>query len=808
MHLDHKIPWHLIAPHFSLTPADQGANYNLAALDIPEQKAVIGHFNRVFLATIREFSDTESTKTDSTQISGKLFSDDVLYFAERHFGLGPHEDNSALHNPLNSSHQDLGYWKRRAKDLDSDVEPCYSTADANLADAAKMLVIVAATADDKTTRREALSALVRLSIEVPISDLRGLHWGHAFGLDLVASVALQMYIFLNLIEAVESRAAERVPLLSVEQLLSFLSNHALENYDFPAQNIPHRAFWHSLGVTEPWVAGWRKGTLEGDKAVIDPLADTPHQKAKRSDVSPGLAYSAEWEMSQHSEILGTSQLSMNELTLQDRLDSKAEGEIPASNRKLCGKCLAISWNPDDYKGIPGQNRFENWTLNHHETLGELENSCMKGRDILHWNIEHNRGEWSLSFEVEYDEHMWFMEGDGEIQPSQSITMVKNVGSVAQSTARLVETKDLSEENKKRPYVILSYCWGSGNDPARTTSRNLRGRHNTIECGTLPKSIQDAIRIIRLMKIQYLWVDAVCIIQYVKTLNAQQEDDVAMADWERESMRMASYYSNSVCCIAASNAKDSSEGILIERRAARYGFKKWYNPANKFLPSPFAFRRRFPSSLFERGWCLQEWILSPRILHWTANGENRKTNDCVLELGLSEDETQYICQILRSEKEEALGEGWPALVEHYTQRHLSFLSDRLAAVEGIAGELSKLHGVDYFADPQRLLDTTDRFPTWSWLSSKGEITFRRVGSGGAFGTGMENLERFPSSQREKSLARVANKELRFTAPLLKLDMLDPEDAKSDETESDETEPEYPWPGRHRFLLELRVLFGKD
>ncbi|EXL72210.1 hypothetical protein FOPG_12159 [Fusarium oxysporum f. sp. conglutinans race 2 54008] len=296
----------------------------------------------------------------------------------------------------------------------------------------------------------------------------------------------------------------------------------------------------------------------------------------------------------------------------------------------------------------------------------------------------------------------------------------DVGSVAQSTARLVETKDLSEENKKRPYVILSYCWGSGNDPARTTSRNLRERHNKIECDTLPKTIQDAIRITRLMKIQYLWVDAVCVIQSNKTLNAQQEDDVAMADWERESMRMASYYSNSLCCIAASNAKDSSEGILIERRPARYGFKKWYNPANKFLPSPFAFRRRFPSSLFERGWCLQEWILSPRILHWTANGliwecsngffwegqsgfegeppesfgetrfggENRKTNDCVLELGLSEDETQYICQILCSEKEEALGEGWPALVEHYAQRHLSFLSDRLAAVEGICKRVVK------------------------------------------------------------------------------------------------------------------------
>ncbi|RKL45743.1 hypothetical protein BFJ72_g3288 [Fusarium proliferatum] len=281
MHLDHKIPWHLIAPHFSLTPAEQEGNYSLAQLGLPEQQAVIGHFNRVFLTTIREFSDTESMKIQSAPVNGKLFSDDVLYFAERHFGLEPHEDNSALHNPLKASHQDLEYWKRRAKDPDSDYEPCYTTADANLADAAKMLVIVAATADDKPIRREALTALVRLANEVPLSNLRGLHWGHAFGLDLVASVALQMYIYLNLIEAVESRAAERVPLLSVDNFLSFLCNHALENYDFPAQNIPHRHFWFSLGVTESWAAGRRKGTLEGDMVAIDPLADGADEVQKK-----------------------------------------------------------------------------------------------------------------------------------------------------------------------------------------------------------------------------------------------------------------------------------------------------------------------------------------------------------------------------------------------------------------------------------------------------------------------------------------------------------------------------------------------
>lgn len=175
MHLDHKIQWHLIAPHFSLTPVNQGNNYNLATQGSPEEETIISHFKRVFLGTIREFSDTEAMKIESAPVGAKLFSNDVLNYAERHFGLGPHEDNSALHNPLSSSHQDLEYWKTRAKDPDGGGDHSYSTADANLADAAKMLVIVAATADDKPTRREALSALVCLTNEVPIADIRGLH---------------------------------------------------------------------------------------------------------------------------------------------------------------------------------------------------------------------------------------------------------------------------------------------------------------------------------------------------------------------------------------------------------------------------------------------------------------------------------------------------------------------------------------------------------------------------------------------------------------------------------------------------------
>lgn len=148
-------------------------------------------------------------------------------------------------------------------------------------------------------------------------------------------------------------------------------------------------------------------------------------------------------------------------------------------------------------------------------------------------------------------------------------------------------------------------------------------------------------------------------------------------------------------------------------------------------------------------------------------------------------------------------------------HLSFFSDRLAAVQGIAGVLSERHGVNYFAgifesrcleqliwrseDPQDSLDTSDKFPTWSWVSSRGEISFRRATSEDLCGTWMENLQRFPSSEHEKNLAHITNKELRFTAPLLKLDILDLGQLKSDNTDSEDTDPEDPWPGRHRFSL---------
>lgn len=44
-----------------------------------------------------------------------------------------------------------------------------------------------------------------------------------------------------------------VPLLEMDTFRRF-ARDSLSDYDYPAQNIPHRAFWHTLGVTNVW--GW------------------------------------------------------------------------------------------------------------------------------------------------------------------------------------------------------------------------------------------------------------------------------------------------------------------------------------------------------------------------------------------------------------------------------------------------------------------------------------------------------------------------------------------------------------------------
>ncbi|GKZ33140.1 hypothetical protein AbraIFM66950_002924 [Aspergillus brasiliensis] len=291
MHLDHKIPWNTAATHLRIirnNPHFTPRRTDFFARNKPTESSDLNHFRRTLIKTIREFSRTEESKPTPPESLDNLLSDELLSYPERQFGLGPHTTNSALHNPLSTEQRDIQYWINTASTSDETYPFCYSSADGDLADAVKMLIIIAASGkkNDPTSKQmsgEALSALLALSRhpQVPLHNLAGIHWGHAFGVELVADNALTVYILVNLMDAVlaEKRLngdeGNVVGLLLETRTFQYWARDALEDYDYPAQNVPHRRFWFHLGVTDEWLSKQRR--VEGvdvsldDGGVIDPL---------------------------------------------------------------------------------------------------------------------------------------------------------------------------------------------------------------------------------------------------------------------------------------------------------------------------------------------------------------------------------------------------------------------------------------------------------------------------------------------------------------------------------------------------------
>ncbi|EHK43235.1 hypothetical protein TRIATDRAFT_179156, partial [Trichoderma atroviride IMI 206040] len=137
------------------------------------------------------------------------------------------------------------------------------------------------------------------------------------------------------------------------------------------------------------------------------------------------------------------------------------------------------------------------------------------------------------------------------------TRLIDVGTTHENTVKLVDSGGLS----KPRYLIFSYCWGASNDRSKTTRANIEQRRESILIAALPESIRDAIAVTKLMGVRYLWVDAICIIQEDK-----ENNDGFLDDWNIEAAKMASYYSNALCCISNLSAADSSEGFLRVEKA--------------------------------------------------------------------------------------------------------------------------------------------------------------------------------------------------------------------------------------------------
>ncbi|RSL88935.1 hypothetical protein CEP51_001463 [Fusarium floridanum] len=319
--------------------------------------------------------------------------------------------------------------------------------------------------------------------------------------------------------------------------------------------------------------------------------------------------------------------------------------------------------------------------------------------------------------------------------------------------RLIET----DSKIQASYVCLSHCWG-GKTPLTTKVDNLQMHLQSIGWHEIPQTFRDAICYTRLLRIRYIWIDSLCIIQ-------DSPDD-----WSTESKMMGQVYSNAYLTLGAVTAPDSSTGMFnmsssfglhSERKITGItiaGFPYLYNvykrPNHDHLHPAgwrsYDDRESFP--LLGRAWAFQERIMSPRFLHIGHPELRWECKETVLcECGdidqLSIKMTWV--KVLESSSAFQLEKARRDLVEAYSRLSLTYEGDKLPAFSGLAKQACRASpSSEYLAGlfrgslvvdmlwMNRRRDTNNlkhwRAPTWSWASLDAFIVFPLSGHSGISG----------------------------------------------------------------------------
>lgn len=298
-------------------------------------------------------------------------------------------------------------------------------------------------------------------------------------------------------------------------------------------------------------------------------------------------------------------------------------------------------------------------------------------------------------------------------------------SIAKDPIQLVITKDWPN----RPgYATLSHCWGKI-EFETLKSTNIEDFGRFIPRRLLTKTFLDAVHITRAVGLKYLWIDSLCIIQ-----------DISQ-DWETEASMMASVYGGSCLNIAASSAKDGTEGCFLKPHQHCGGFTAQVSIAGRRKMCQFSHGREYEKSvtkshLASRAWSVQEKVLAPRTLHCGDQGFFWECRSLIASEyfpdGYSQDFVRANSVMLLDSTNLSLW--WKDLKKWYSRCDLTKSGDKLVALSGIARFIQGMTGDRYFAglwreslaeeirwrslDPQKRPQY--RAPSWSWAAIDGPV----------------------------------------------------------------------------------------
>ncbi len=315
-----------------------------------------------------------------------------------------------------------------------------------------------------------------------------------------------------------------------------------------------------------------------------------------------------------------------------------------------------------------------------------------------------------------------------------------------------------------PYIALSYCWG-GDQPQKTLRSRISSGQFELDWDTMPRTIQDAVRVTVRLGYSNLWVDSLCIVQDDEVDKAQQ---IAM---------MPQIYNEAVVTVIASKSNRVTDGFLDPIK-----FDKMQNLA---VQLPFRCHDGSSSSSSDtlgtitlldirgadepepidlRAWTFQERYLSERSIEfdskqcrWDCGYTEIGGGQDALRLGPYTDgwrawqedsdlrlvtSFRYVRNALRGRDDDIIVE-WRVVLGYYTRRRLTFPADRILALSGVAARFGHLlRGDEYLAghwrrhlpqdllwhvktgrgSPRRPRPGQYQAPSWSWAGVNGEVLF--------------------------------------------------------------------------------------
>lgn len=331
---------------------------------------------------------------------------------------------------------------------------------------------------------------------------------------------------------------------------------------------------------------------------------------------------------------------------------------------------------------------------------------------------------------------------------------------------------IGTEGMRGEYLCLSHRWEK-TSKLKTERSNIERYQGGIPLDCLPPTFSDAFEVTRQLGYRYLWIDSLCIVQ-------DDEDD-----WKSQSEKMGDIFESSCCTIAAVDALDDDgldHGLFLPRHSDALAlnlvlpFKK--TPLQNLSEKVFKTKRpsyvwkykwlklesdngQYPiadhhtvtlrprifslhknirrSEWYNRGWVLQERVLSRRMIYYTkekiywscfeTTGEEeggdpvRATRDSLYSMIMGRTKAHQV---------------WAEIVSEYVRCNVSFHKDRLEAISGLSQKLQRRFPLKIYAgitdeeNGEGLLWYTSETslqhfpdfhaPSWSWSSLDGVVSF--------------------------------------------------------------------------------------